>query len=117
MLLVILVGRDPTWPPCFRRLGRPFFCAYVRLRWRFLGILFDMSEATTADDYAKILAGAKMYLEVFRDRPDKTGEFVDNLRSRLGWSPSGIMALQVQVADILLVHGMTEPIIQDARVS
>ena len=83
----------------------------------FLAYSSDMTEATTAAEYAKILSGAKMYLEVFRDRPDKTGEFVDNLRSRLGWSPSEIMALQVQVADILLVHGMTEPIIQDARVS
>jgi hypothetical protein len=72
---------------------------------------------TTASDYAKIQAGAAMYLEVFRDRPDKTGEFLESLRSRLGWSPSEIMALQMRVADILLDYGMTGPIIQDARVS
>jgi|GEM_PF-5441637 len=73
-----------------------------------------MTEATTAADYDKILAGAKAYLDVHRDRPDKTGEFLDGLRCHLGWSPSEIMALQLRVADILLDYGMTGPIIQSS---
>ena len=61
-----------------------------------------MAEVTSAADYSKIQAGATMYLEVQRDRPDMTEEFIDCLRSKLGWSPSDIAALRTRVADILL---------------
>jgi hypothetical protein len=61
-----------------------------------------MSEATTATDFAKIHAGAAMYLEVLRDRPGKTDDFLAGLRCRLGWSPDEVIALQLRVADILL---------------
>ena len=67
-----------------------------------------MSDATNAADHAKIQAGATMYLEVFRDRPDKTEEFLNCLRGKLGWSPSEMIALQTRVADILLEHGKKE---------
>ena len=61
-----------------------------------------MTEATTATDYAKIHAGAAMYLEVLRDRPGKLDDFLASLRSRLGWSPDEVIALQLRVADILM---------------
>ncbi len=61
-----------------------------------------MTEPTTASDYAKIQAGAAMYLEVLRDRPGKTDDFLASLRSRLGWSPDEVIAVQLRVADILL---------------
>jgi hypothetical protein len=72
---------------------------------------------TTAADFAKIQAGAAMYQEVFRDRPDKAGEFLVCLQGKPGWAVSEIMALQMRVADVLMDYGMTGPIIQDARVS
>jgi hypothetical protein len=83
----------------------------------FLAYSSDMTEPTTVADCDKILAGAKVYLDVHRDHPDKTGEFLDGLRCQLGWSPSEVMALQLRVADILLDYGMSGPIIQDARAS
>ena len=61
-----------------------------------------MTEAKTAANFAKIHAGAAMYLEVLRDRPDKTEEFINSLRSMLGWSPSEIALLQTRVEEILL---------------
>ena len=60
-----------------------------------------MSEVTTPANFAKIHAGAAMYLEVLRDRPGKLDDFLAGLRKRLGWSPDEVIALQLRVADIL----------------
>jgi hypothetical protein len=61
-----------------------------------------MSGTPTDAADAKILAAARMYLEVFRVSPDKTEEFLDGLHTNLGWSPSEIVAVELRVADILL---------------
>jgi hypothetical protein len=68
---------------------------------RFCVLWFCMGEPMTAADDAKIQAGAAMYLEVLRDRPDKAEEFLGSLLGQLGWLPSEITALQARVTDIL----------------
>ena len=85
--IVVRIGAKQLWTHGYRICELPFL---------------DMSESTDAIAFSKIQAGATMYLEVLRDRPNKTEEFIGILQSRLGWSPSEVVALQTRVADILL---------------